>query len=336
MRLIALDPADDTAVDAFVDFASVVENHDRDVFRNCPVFLRRRLTTVDSEVDLTVFAAVDADRVVGALMLQLPKNENTHIAQAGVAVHPLFRRRGIGTRLMDKAVELAREHGRGTLVTDAVHPCGETTGITDTGRPFAKVHGFEPALTMTGLRVDLDAARAREDALWDSVRRACADYELISYTCPTPEELVGGVAALSSRVNSDIPHGDLEVDESTYDVRRVRESEVKESGWGVTKLVTIARHRGTGRFGGYSTGRIFASATDVASVGITLVDPEHRGHRLGLALKIQLHRDLRRSHPTIRVVETGNANENEHMLRLNEQLGFAPVGCMTAFQKSVG
>ena len=41
------------------------------------VFLRRRLTTVDSEVDLTVFAAVDADRVVGALMLQLPKKTRT-------------------------------------------------------------------------------------------------------------------------------------------------------------------------------------------------------------------------------------------------------------------
>ena len=57
----------------------------------------------------------------------------------------------------------------------------------------------------------------------------------------------------------------------------------------------------------------------------TLVLKEHRGHRLGMLLKVANLEFLQRERPGHPAVTTFNAAENEHMLAVNDALGFVPV-----------
>ena len=54
----------------------------------------------------------------------------------------------------------------------------------------------------------------------------------------------------------------------------------------------------------------------------TAVVPAHRGHGLGLALKAAMVDWLQQEHAPVREIETNNAEDNAHMLRVNEELGF--------------
>ena len=54
----------------------------------------------------------------------------------------------------------------------------------------------------------------------------------------------------------------------------------------------------------------------------TLVMPEHRGHRLGLALKVATHRQLTARAPQLRALVTWNSHVNPWMIEINEKLGY--------------
>ena len=66
----------------------------------------------------------------------------------------------------------------------------------------------------------------------------------------------------------------------------------------------------------------------------TLVAAGHRGHRLGMLVKIANLRRLAEL-PRVERVTTFNAAENEHMLAINVALGFRPAGWDGEWQRSV-
>jgi len=62
---------------------------------------------------------------------------------------------------------------------------------------------------------------------------------------------------------------------------------------------------------------------------------EHRGHSLGMLLKVANLKHLERvsaGHPSI---ITFNAEENSHMLAVNDALGFEAVGLESAWRKDL-
>jgi GNAT superfamily N-acetyltransferase len=63
-----------------------------------------------------------------------------------------------------------------------------------------------------------------------------------------------------------------------------------------------------------------------------IVDPDHRGQRLGLVVKIANLRLLRREIAGALRLETWNANENTRMIAINELLGFQIVERVDQFQ----
>jgi hypothetical protein len=64
----------------------------------------------------------------------------------------------------------------------------------------------------------------------------------------------------------------------------------------------------------------------------TLVLPAHRGHRLGMALKVRNLRDVQAAHPDRTSVRTFNADSNSHMVAVNDAIGFVPVSYMGEWQ----
>lgn len=75
--------------------------------------------------------------------------------------------------------------------------------------------------------------------------------------------------------------------------------------------------------------------TGAAEQGDTLVHGEHRGHRLGMLVKVGLHDEIARVSPETTAVITYNAEENRHMLAVNEELGFRPIACQGAWERRV-
>ncbi len=82
------------------------------------------------------------------------------------------------------------------------------------------------------------------------------------------------------------------------------------------------RHEASGRLVAWTLLDVGASADWHSFQQITIVDPEHRGHRLGLLSKIENLRHLLAHEPAVRVIDTFNAASNDHMITINEQLGF--------------
>ena len=68
---------------------------------------------------------------------------------------------------------------------------------------------------------------------------------------------------------------------------------------------------------------------------ITLVHPEHRGHRLGMIVKAVNLRTLRAQEPAVRMIDTFNAEVNTHMIAINEAMGFRAVDRWANWQASV-
>jgi hypothetical protein len=68
----------------------------------------------------------------------------------------------------------------------------------------------------------------------------------------------------------------------------------------------------------------------------TLVLREHRGHRLGMLLKVANLRQLALQFPEQSAVTTFNAEENRFMLDVNEALGFTPMGYEGAWRRVSG
>ena len=56
--------------------------------------------------------------------------------------------------------------------------------------------------------------------------------------------------------------------------------------------------------------------------GLTAVTRQHRGHRLGLLVKTAMLEWLAEAEPAVERIDTGNAADNEHMIAVNDALGF--------------
>ena len=66
-----------------------------------------------------------------------------------------------------------------------------------------------------------------------------------------------------------------------------------------------------------------------------MVLPGHRGHALGLALKLATHEALMAAEPQCRLVTTNNADANAQMNAVNDQLGYRLVEQQLEVQKTL-
>ena len=91
-----------------------------------------------------------------------------------------------------------------------------------------------------------------------------------------------------------------------------------------------------GTLAGHTAVTLSELTPDLAFISTTLVMPEHRGHRLGLAMKVRLHQLLRAEYPACTTIVTGNAGVNTWMNAVNDQLGYRVVEQILEMQKVLG
>nr|WP_255672526.1 GNAT family N-acetyltransferase [Glycomyces amatae] len=278
------------------------------------------------------YTAAQDGALVGAVWLSMPLKENAHYLEAELLVHPGHRRRGIGTALLDRLLDLARDEHRSEIVLLARAAVAGGPPRSDAGARFLERHGFAPALTEIDRKAAVGAATADEERLWDEALAASGDYEAVSWIGRCPDEHVAGLGRIDSMIFTEIPLGDVDLRPRTVDAQFVRDREDRAEAQGNDLIRTVAVHRAGG--GLVANTVLYAHRDETyAQQAITIVDPAHRGHRLGLLVKLANLRRLREARPEVTAVWTGNADVNANMNAINERLGFRPVDARVSYRR---
>ncbi|OZM79865.1 GNAT family N-acetyltransferase [Pseudonocardia sp. MH-G8] len=286
----------------------------------CRVQHRAQLVAGAPGHDETVWLARAGAEAVGVATLTLPVLDNLDNAYGEILVAPPHRRRGAGRTLLAHLAEAARAAGRKRLQIDAQEPLAERSP----GAAFLAAAGGRLALADQRRRLTLPPSDpAALDALAAQARAASAGYELMQWTGDTPPEWLDDVAALVARMSTDAPHDDLHHDPERYDAARVRAEDASRRAQGLRCTVTAAR----GPDGDPAAFTVLFQTASVAwhaSQGDTIVAPGHRGHRLGMLVKLANLERVRHDSPALAVIDTYNADSNPWMVSINEAMGFRP------------
>ena len=278
-------------------------------------------------------ARVD-DRVVGTAELTLPFKDNLHLLEFEMDVHPEYRRRGVGSALLKRVEEIGAAEGRTTFITYAPDQMRDDYPKLGAGKAFLTAHGYTAGLDEVHRAADLDLVPEAElDELLAKAWAKADGYELVQWANVAPDDVVDGIAYLDGRLNTDAPMGDLDMEAEKVDRDRIRAGERREMAAGGLKLHTAVRHVESGTVAGWTFIQVQPGMEEHAWQGITIVDPEHRGHRIGTILKIANHRYARSYRPRLKYVHTWNAEENDFMISINEAVGYRAQERWIAFQK---
>jgi GNAT superfamily N-acetyltransferase len=253
--------------------------------------------------------------VAGWYRLGLPDLENRDRGDLLIVIDHAARRQGLGTGLLRHAAERAAAAGRVAL--------GGEVRDGSAGDAFAAASGAKPGMAAALRRLDLRAVPAGKfAALRAEAAEAAAGYSLVRWAGPTPAEYR---AALAKVLNAyaDAPH-DEGYEAEAWDADRVRErADGPLRSMGVRSYTVAAAHDASGELAAMTQLSVAPDHPRWGHQGLTAVTVQHRGHRLGLLVKTAMLEWLAETEPAIELIETGNAAANDHMIAVNDALGFA-------------
>ena len=231
--------------------------------------------------DFEMYLARLDGRPAGCLRLGLPTLDNTENVSVDLDVHPDLRRRGVGRALHEHLLTRTREIGRKRISSMGL---GAVTGSTEESpaTPFATGLGASSALLDVRRRIDLTTLDEPElDRLLTAAYARADGYQLVRWSGRTPDEYVDHIAYLEGRLISDAPMGDLAWEPEQMDATRIRGMEAAHEARGRRSYHSAMRDDATGRIVAWTMIDLSGDIPWHAFQQITIVDPDHRGHRLG-------------------------------------------------------
>ncbi|WP_219416130.1 GNAT family N-acetyltransferase [Pseudonocardia nigra] len=322
---------DEGALREWFELAAAAQAHDVPAGPPpCWVAHRTQLSVPWPGEETSAWLARSDGALVGVVELTLPTLDNLDTALGQIVVAPEHRRRGIGRHLLAHLTDQARAAGRVRLIGEAHAPLDGP----GSGGPFAAAAGAREALLDVRRRLALPVDEALLDRLEAEARARAADYELEQWTGDTPPQWRAEIARLTARMSTDAPLGELAWQPEHHDAQRVAGRDAMCRARGYRMTLTAARHGD--RLVGFSEIAVTTSYPQHASQWDTIVDPDHRGHRLGMLLKVANLRLAQEQHPEMRTVDTYNAASNSYMIAINEAMGFRPLDRLGEWQLELG
>jgi GNAT superfamily N-acetyltransferase len=255
-------------------------------------------------------------RPVGYAGLTLNLFENLDGAKILGAVHPAHQRQGVGRLLMTTA-EAGTDRPRlrapawaGTAGEHAVPRMGYTQQGSHEVRRLL-LHDPPPT------------------SLVAEAATAAADYDLERIVGACPEDRLGEMQLLREAINDGPADGEFEA----YPPERIRRVERWLADQQQTPYTIVARHRATGAAAGITIVCTHELRPDIAAQEDTSVVAGHRGHRLGLRMKLAMLDWLRVERPEVEAIDTWNAAGNDPMIAINDALGCTKVAETLSFRK---
>ncbi|WP_394939567.1 hypothetical protein [Psychromicrobium sp. YIM B11713] len=269
-----------------------------------------------------VFGLGPANRPDGVAEMSLPLKDNRSLSFINIVIRPGIR---VGAKLLTEALSRVIAAGRSQVQTFA-------NSRDEILLKLLQESGFAEVQRAT---ISVLSTADINEELWSEAEIASRDYELIQWRNRCPEELVEPFAALCGLMSTDAPQGGAVAEKQVWDAARVRHGEAARAQQGLDSQLSVARHRDTGGLAGYTALEWNPKRPVVGMQGDTLVAAVHRGHRLGLWLKLENLRAAGQYWPELQRVYTGNAEENQPMLRINRALGFAPDKTFITYRKEL-
>jgi GNAT superfamily N-acetyltransferase len=291
-----------------------------------------------------LFVARDGSRMVGAARYEVEPGDEPYTAWMMVDVLPGARGVGVGAALSAKLQGVAATDGIRKAIVYAVSGYGPgqrlaaPTGFGSVPRDNAEVRfllskGYRLEQVVRGSRLALPVDVAPQLAESMAISGPC--FAIHHWVDRTPTKWRSDMAMLRQVMSVEEPSAGLEEPEDVWTVERLVADEARFETSPRTLLVCAVEHLPSGHLAGFTTLSVPAETDRSVSQGDTLVLREHRGHRLGMLIKlanlVELQRRMR-GHPSI---ITFNAEENRHMLDVNEAVGFAPIGYEGAWRKDL-
>jgi RimJ/RimL family protein N-acetyltransferase len=143
---------------------------------------------------------------------------------------------------------------------------------------------------------------------------------VLSWEGPAPERYIGQVAALNQH-GEDAPLEDGH-ERKRWDAARVLAAQQRTADQGLRHYSVAARHHRTGELVALTDLEVDPQMPEWGYQGLTVVARPHRGHRLGLLVKVAMLELLAGREPQLERIITGNADVNEHMIAINTELGY--------------
>jgi GNAT superfamily N-acetyltransferase len=265
-------------------------------------------------------------------------------AVLSVQVHPAFTGRGIGRALADTLEEAARAGGKqkvhvyaSTRAADGPRldaPTGFGSLPAD-GREvrFLLARGYALEQIHRASRLALPADPDLLAAKRRHAEERSAEYRVHQWEGRAPAALVEDLAVLATRMSTDAPSAGLEQEEDVWTAERWLDHEEKQAQSPRHALYAAVEHIPSGRLAGYTELSVPPDPARGIEQRDTIVLREHRGHRLGMLLKIANIQQVQERHPGQSAIITFNAEENRHMLDVNEAVGFVPFAYEGAWLK---
>jgi uncharacterized membrane protein YoaT (DUF817 family)/GNAT superfamily N-acetyltransferase len=323
MDIRQVDVFDDAEFERFHEVTQQAEtferpHHSRLSLDEAKLELRRRDPTERGEA----WAAYDEGTMVGAASLWFPLLDNLTKCWGAVGVDPEHRRQGVGSALIAQLVTRVKEEGRTVLVVESAYPFDRRQDHPH--RRFAEANGFTVAIDEIGrvLPLPVDSALLRALALEAAPHHAA--YRIESFATDLPDGLLASYCALHNELGVDAPTGDVDFESESMTPQLWLERMAEEKELGRTRFTAVAIDE-RGDVVAY-TDLILSPppSRDVWQWG-TLVHRNHRGHRLGMAVKVRNLEALASSDSGRVRVLTCNAETNSHMVDINVRLGFEAV-----------
>ncbi|MEP6665674.1 MAG: GNAT family N-acetyltransferase [Nocardioidaceae bacterium] len=271
-----------------------------------------------------IWLAREGNDVIGFASLEFSRWDNEHMALAFCVVHPDHHGRGLGRELLEAQVGETRAVGRTMLLT-----------FTMRDTPAQKMlieYGFEIAQATAQRRLrpqDVDYTVIQ--GLADEAARHAADYEIVRLNGAAPEEWLEELVNLFEAMN-DAPLDDIDLTPDAFPVERMRRYEAAMDARGQHLYRMMARHKQTREWAGHTILCADTLRPGVAMQEDTTVVEAHRGHRLGMWLKASMLLWTHDEQPDLQTIDTWNAESNDHMIAVNDQLGCFVNGRGTALQ----
>ncbi|WP_394552400.1 GNAT family N-acetyltransferase [Agromyces sp. MMS24-JH15] len=292
--------------------------------------------------------AFDDGRLVGLAELQWELDadaETAYVTMLGVA--PERRRAGIGAALLAAAERVAADAGRPTTVLSGEHliaadpgdghrlraPQGDASiAAADPAAAFASARGYALGQLDRVSVLDVDGRAAEFRGLAAAASAEASDgYRLVPWRDHAPDDLVASLARAHERMSVDAPAGAIAYEFEPWDALRVRDDERRAIATGRSNL-TVAAVAPDGEVAGYTQLSLLPGSPAVEQWD-TIVLAAHRGHRLGMRLKLANLVALAEADAARSRVYTWNADENAHMLAINVALGFRPFALESVWQR---
>lgn len=293
-----------------------------------------------------LFLARMDGRIVGRGVYEWQPEESATAAFIEVQVAQNMRRRGIGTSLLRVLEGAAAADGLRVIQSWSSHLPAVSDDVLEppTGfgaiernsaaARFAQSHGYTLEQVDRISRIDLPVDPALLAAKRADAAAYAPGYDVVQWVGRCPEEWLSDMAHLHQRMSTDAPMAAIEFAEEDWDEARVRNLDDMNMGGGRLNLSSAARHLESDQLVGFTEISLPEQEGRPASQWDTLVLKEHRGHRLGMLLKVANLELLQRVSPVTPRVTTYNAEENRPMLDVNEAVGFVPTAYEAAWKKT--